>query len=606
MGYLGKEPRKDGGSLTLGATLDTNGNEIVLDADADTSITADTDDQIDIRIAGADDFQFTANTFTAQSGSTIAAQALTATTITASGIIKTDDATDATSTTDGSLQTDGGLSVVKDAVFGDDIKLLSDASVIHFGTNSEVTLTHVHDTGLSLNTNLTVTRSDNGDNLSLVSTDADAGGGPALSFYRNSSSPADDDTMCTIRFEGNNDNSQLVIYNKIRADISDASDGTEDGIFNIFNMMNGTERTMFSIKPDEVVFNEEGQSVDFRIEGVGYSHALFFDASAASVCIGGDIANYAATGASDLVVGNANNEQNGITIVAGASSGNGTINFSDSTSGDGQQAGHINYQHQYDEIQIYNNNLTKLLRISSEGNIIPHHYIKQTFSTASGGTFHNGTNITGYNSGNYNEMGQDANDHILLLKSYATSGNAFGLYIGHSHDSTGTTSKFAQYVNTAGVKVQILANGNFESATNSYGSTSDKRLKTDIVDAKSQWDDLKNIKVRNFKRHDTGDLVQLGVIGQELEAVSPNLVFDIEPNPENIAHDASLGTLYTQDDKDNGDLPNGRIVGDVKEVKEKIKSVKYSVLYMKAIKALQEAMARIETLEVEVKALKEA
>ena len=51
--------------------LDLNGLEAVLDADADTTITADTDDQIDIRIAGADDFQFTANTFTAQSGSTI-------------------------------------------------------------------------------------------------------------------------------------------------------------------------------------------------------------------------------------------------------------------------------------------------------------------------------------------------------------------------------------------------------------------------------------------------------------------------------------------------------------------------------------------------------
>ena len=50
---------------------DINGDELILDADADTSITADTDDQIDIRIAGADDFQFTANTFTAQSGSTI-------------------------------------------------------------------------------------------------------------------------------------------------------------------------------------------------------------------------------------------------------------------------------------------------------------------------------------------------------------------------------------------------------------------------------------------------------------------------------------------------------------------------------------------------------
>jgi len=50
---------------------DMEGRELVLDADGDTSITADTDDQIDIRIAGADDFQFTANTFTAQSGSSI-------------------------------------------------------------------------------------------------------------------------------------------------------------------------------------------------------------------------------------------------------------------------------------------------------------------------------------------------------------------------------------------------------------------------------------------------------------------------------------------------------------------------------------------------------
>jgi len=76
--------------------------------------------------------------------------ALASTTITASGIIKTDDATAATSTTDGSLQTDGGLSVVLDAVIGDDLFLLSDAPVIHFGANSEVTLTHVHNVGLEL------------------------------------------------------------------------------------------------------------------------------------------------------------------------------------------------------------------------------------------------------------------------------------------------------------------------------------------------------------------------------------------------------------------------------------------------------------------------
>jgi len=143
MPYIGPapEPSPDG-------IKDLNGGKLVFDADADTSITADTDDQIDIEIAGADDFQFTANTFTAQSGSTIAAQALTATTITASGIVKTDDTTAATSTTDGSLQTDGGLSVALDAVIGDDLILLSDASAIHFGANSEITVTHDHDVGL--------------------------------------------------------------------------------------------------------------------------------------------------------------------------------------------------------------------------------------------------------------------------------------------------------------------------------------------------------------------------------------------------------------------------------------------------------------------------
>jgi len=54
-------------------TVDVNGvsDGLILDADADTTISADTDDQIDIKIAGADDFQFTANTFTAQSGSGI-------------------------------------------------------------------------------------------------------------------------------------------------------------------------------------------------------------------------------------------------------------------------------------------------------------------------------------------------------------------------------------------------------------------------------------------------------------------------------------------------------------------------------------------------------
>ena len=66
MPYLGPAPS----SGLAGADL--NGQSLVLDPAGNTSITADTNNQIDIAIASADDFQFTANTFTALSGSTIA------------------------------------------------------------------------------------------------------------------------------------------------------------------------------------------------------------------------------------------------------------------------------------------------------------------------------------------------------------------------------------------------------------------------------------------------------------------------------------------------------------------------------------------------------
>ena len=48
-------------TLVMPNKLDMNGNELILDADADTSITADTDDQIDIKIAGSDSLRIKAN-----------------------------------------------------------------------------------------------------------------------------------------------------------------------------------------------------------------------------------------------------------------------------------------------------------------------------------------------------------------------------------------------------------------------------------------------------------------------------------------------------------------------------------------------------------------
>jgi hypothetical protein len=67
-------------TAVVATSLDMDGKKLILDGDQDTSITADTDDQIDIEISGADDFQFTANDFTALSGSVISTDTINETT----------------------------------------------------------------------------------------------------------------------------------------------------------------------------------------------------------------------------------------------------------------------------------------------------------------------------------------------------------------------------------------------------------------------------------------------------------------------------------------------------------------------------------------------
>ena len=92
------------------------------------------------------------------------------------------------------------------------------------------------------------------------------------------------------------------------------------------------------------------------------------------------------------------------------------------------------------------------------------------------------------------------------------------------------------------------------------------------------------------------------MIAQDVEKTSANLVFETPPNEFEIKHSSDFGTLY----EDGDTIPEGKKIGDVKEVKSNVKNVKDSILYMKAVKALQEAMTRIETLETKVKALEDA
>jgi hypothetical protein len=233
-----------------GIQIDGVNNKIDFDDDQDTSISSNTDDTLVFEIAGATDFTMTANTFTAASGSTIAAQALTATTVTASGIVKTDDTTNATSTTDGSLQTDGGLSVVLDAVFGDDIKLKSDSAVINFGADDDITMTHVADTGLLINGAST----------------------PKLTIR------TADGTSASIKLQREDEND-------VKTDFELKND---DGTFKIISDNSSiNERAIVNFESAIVTFNEDSADIDFRVESNGNTHMLFVDGGNDHINIGG-------------------------------------------------------------------------------------------------------------------------------------------------------------------------------------------------------------------------------------------------------------------------------------------------------------------------------
>ena len=94
----------------------------------------------------------------------------------------------------------------------------------------------------------------------------------------------------------------------------------------------------------------------------------------------------------------------------------------------------------------------------------------------------------------------------------------------------------------------------------------------------------------------------LGVIAQQVQGVSPNLVKERRPEPNEVIAKPIFGTLYEEGD----DIPDGKVVGDVKEVKEMVLAFKDSIYFWKCAKALQEAMVKIETLEAKVLVLESA
>jgi len=76
--------------------------------------------------------------------------AVVGTTGTYSGVLKTDDTTEASAIGTAAFICDGGASVAKDLYVGDDLLLLSDSAELKFGADSDIAIEHVADTGLAM------------------------------------------------------------------------------------------------------------------------------------------------------------------------------------------------------------------------------------------------------------------------------------------------------------------------------------------------------------------------------------------------------------------------------------------------------------------------
>ena len=128
---------------------------------------------------------------------------------------------------------------------------------------------------------------DNTNTLSLVSTDADATSGPRLSMRRESSSPEDDDALAHIFFTGKDAGGNNTDYASILTTTKTVADGSENGLVTLNVMSGGTAREFARFQGSHaVIFNEDLQDIDFRVESNGNTHALFVDAGNNKVYMG--------------------------------------------------------------------------------------------------------------------------------------------------------------------------------------------------------------------------------------------------------------------------------------------------------------------------------
>lgn len=190
-----------------------------------------------------------------------------------------------------------------------------------------------------------------------------------------------------------------------------------------------------------------------------------------------------------------------------------------------------------------------------------------------------------------------------LVNFYNTS-SAAGSVALQTQVGTTAGAGFLYYgLNAAGANVfRVLDTGDCRNTNNVFAAISDEKLKQDIAPAPSAWSDFMAYEFVKYRfKSDPGGPLQVGVIAQQIEKISPGLVSEspdfqeVEVTEEVLDKD---GSPVLGEDLE----PLRRHVGFERvPTGTSTKEVKYSVLYLKACLVVQELQRRVEALEQKIK-----
>ena len=165
---------------------------------------------------------------------------------------------------------------------------------------------------------------------------------------------------------------------------------------------------------------------------------------------------------------------------------------------------------------------------------------------------------------------------VSYMQNSAASPNGLQIYYSNATPPNSAGNEFLYFNDVSTLRMSVRSNGGISNYSANNVNLSDERTKTDIVNAGNYLEKICAIPVRTFKYKDqTDDLLNLGVIAQEVETVAPELV-DVSGFGETPEDGIPLKAIYQTD-------------------------LQYALM-----KCIQELSAQVTELKAEVQALKGA